>query len=46
MFLAEYLGGRCEPFGGDLNGSSLQALAGAEDIPGLQEALGALPDHE
>jgi dipeptidyl aminopeptidase/acylaminoacyl peptidase len=45
-FLGKCLGGRCEPFGDDLKGSSLQVLAGAEDIPGLQEALGALSDHE
>jgi len=45
-FLAECLGGGCEPFGDDLEGSSLQVLAGAEDVPGLQEALGAVPDHE
>jgi hypothetical protein len=38
-FLAKCLGGRCEPFGNDLDGSSMQVLAGVEDIPGLQEAL-------
>ena len=46
VFLAEHLGGRCEPFGDDLTGSSLQVLAGAEDVPGLHEALGALSDFE
>jgi dipeptidyl aminopeptidase/acylaminoacyl peptidase len=46
VFLAEHLGGRCEPIGDDLKGSSLQVLAGSEDISGLQEALGALPDRE
>jgi dipeptidyl aminopeptidase/acylaminoacyl peptidase len=45
-FLSENLGGRCEPFGDDLKGSSLQVLAGAEDIPGLQQALGAEVGHE
>ena len=40
-FLAEHLGGRCEPIGDDLKGSSLQALSGAEQIPGLLEALPA-----
>jgi dipeptidyl aminopeptidase/acylaminoacyl peptidase len=43
VFLAQCLGGRCEPIGDDLNGSSLQVLAGAEDVAGLQEALDALP---
>jgi dipeptidyl aminopeptidase/acylaminoacyl peptidase len=38
-FLAKCLGGRCEPLGDDLQGSSLQVLAGADGIPGLQEAL-------
>jgi len=40
-----HLSGRCEPIGDDLRGSSAQVLAGAEGIPGLEEALGALPDH-
>jgi len=45
-FLAQCLGGRCEPFGDDLNGASLQVLAGADDVPGLPEALRALSGHE
>jgi len=45
-FLAQCLSGRCEPFGDDLKDSSLQVLAGAKGVPGLQEALGALSDHE
>jgi len=38
-FLAECLGGRFEPIGDDLNGSSLQVVTGAEGVPGLAEAL-------
>ena len=39
-FLAEHLGGRYEPLGADLSGSSLTAPAGAEYVPGLAAALG------
>jgi len=39
VFLAQVLGGRAEPFGDDAVGSSAQAEAGAEFIPGLAEAL-------
>ncbi len=46
VFLAERLGGRCEPFGDDLKGSSVQVLAGAQEVPGLPEALDALSDSE
>jgi len=42
VFLAEYLGGRCEPIGNDFEGSSATLLAGAEHIPGLQEVLALL----
>ncbi len=38
-FLAEYLGGRYEPIGGDFKGSSITVPAGADDVPGLAEAL-------
>lgn len=38
-FLAAHMGGRTEPFGTDLAGSSIQVLAGAEQVPGLAEAL-------
>ncbi len=38
-FLSKCLGGRFEPVGEDFKGSSLQVLAGAGDVPGLQEAL-------
>ena len=40
-FLARWLGGRCEPYGGDLNGSSLEVPTGLEYVPGLDEALAA-----
>jgi dipeptidyl aminopeptidase/acylaminoacyl peptidase len=39
-FLAEHLGGRMEPIGDDLEGSSMEVITGAEQIPGLEEALG------
>jgi dipeptidyl aminopeptidase/acylaminoacyl peptidase len=39
-FLAECLGGRHEPLGDDLAGSSVTVPAGAEHIPGLLDALG------
>lgn len=38
-FLEQVLGGRLEPIGDDLTGSSLQVLAGAEHVAGLSEAL-------
>jgi len=38
-FLARCLGGRVEPIGDDLAGSSLTAPVGAEIVPGLAEAL-------
>lgn len=38
-FLAEHLGGRAEPFGDDLEGSTITVPVGAEAIPGLTEAL-------
>ncbi len=38
-FLAKCLGGRCEPVGGDFEGSSLSVLAGAGEVPGLAEVL-------
>lgn len=38
-FLAEHLGGRFEPIGDDFEGSTTHVLAGAEQIPGLQDAL-------
>lgn len=38
-FLAEHLGGRCEPFGTDLQGAALEVPLGAEGVPGLESAL-------
>jgi len=38
-FLAEFLGGEAQPIGDELNGASLQVLAGAEHVPGLIDAL-------
>lgn len=38
-FLAECLGGRAEPIGGDLAGSSISVPEGAAAIPGLPAAL-------
>jgi len=42
-FLAEHLGGRCEPIGGDFKGSSVAVPAGADQIRGLAEAIGKKP---
>ena len=36
--LAEHLGGRYEPIGDDLDGSSISVPVGADQIPGLREA--------
>lgn len=38
-FLAKCLGGRYEQIGDDFEGSSVQVLAGAEDVPGLADSL-------
>jgi len=38
-FLAEHLGGRYEPIGPALNGSSITVPVGADQIPGLARAL-------
>jgi dipeptidyl aminopeptidase/acylaminoacyl peptidase len=38
-FLAEHLGGRYEPIGDDFEGSSVTAQCGAEEVPGLAEAI-------
>lgn len=40
-FLVGQLGGRYEPVGGDLEGSSVQAVHGVEYVPGLAEAMAA-----
>ena len=39
-FLAQCLGGRCEPMGDALAGSSITVPEGSEQVPGLVEALG------
>ena len=41
-FLADCLGGRSQPLGDALQGSSIQVPVGAEHIPGLPDALAAL----
>ncbi|MCY3763375.1 MAG: S9 family peptidase, partial [Gemmatimonadetes bacterium] len=44
-FLASCLGGRYEPAGEDLDGSSITVPAGAESVPGLPEALDRVADR-
>lgn len=39
VFLAECLGGRSQPFGDSFEGSSTQVPVGAENVPGLREAM-------
>ncbi|KPF70115.1 peptidase S9 [beta proteobacterium AAP99] len=43
VFLGRCLGGRVEPIGGDLEGSSITIPVGAEVLPGVKDALSALP---
>jgi hypothetical protein len=38
-FLAEHLGGRYEHIGDDFEGSSIIVQSGAEEVPGLAEAI-------
>ena len=45
-FLAECLGGQAEPIGSAFDGSSVQVLHGADYIPGLADAVAALPVEE
>jgi dipeptidyl aminopeptidase/acylaminoacyl peptidase len=40
-FLAQHLGGRVEPIGDDFKGASLKVETGADQVPGLSEALTA-----
>ncbi|MCL6642458.1 MAG: S9 family peptidase [Candidatus Bipolaricaulota bacterium] len=42
IFLAQHLGGRFEPIGDDLRGSSITVPVGREELPGLSEALQSL----
>ena len=39
-FLAQHLGGRYQPIGGDFTGSSITVPSGAKDVPGLSAAIG------
>jgi len=41
-FLAEHLGGRFEPVGGDFDRASIDVQTGAEQVPGLEEAMRAI----
>jgi dipeptidyl aminopeptidase/acylaminoacyl peptidase len=45
-FLAEHLGGRYEPVGDAFAGSSITVPTGADDVPGLEKALGSIPTEE
>jgi dipeptidyl aminopeptidase/acylaminoacyl peptidase len=38
-FLAEQLGGRFQPVGEDFEGATIEVPAGADDVPGISEAL-------
>lgn len=40
-FLSRHLGGAYEPVGDDFDGASIQCPTGADDVPGLPEALAA-----
>jgi len=40
-FLAQHLGGRYEPVGGDFKGSTIAVPTGADQVPGLVDAIGA-----
>ncbi len=45
-FLAKQLGGRFEPVGKDFNGATIEVPTGADQVPGLQEALAKKPKLE
>jgi dienelactone hydrolase len=38
-FLSEHLGGRFQPIGDDFEGASIDVPAGADQVPGLADAL-------
>ncbi|MEK7756196.1 MAG: prolyl oligopeptidase family serine peptidase, partial [Planctomycetota bacterium] len=40
-FLAQHLGGRYEPIGGDFKGSTISVPTGAAEVPGLVDAIGS-----
>jgi acetyl esterase/lipase len=42
-FLAKQLGGRFEPIGDDFQGATITVPTGADQVPGLEEALSAMP---
>lgn len=44
-FLAEHLGGRYEPVGDDFHGSTITVPAGAQGVPGLEEALSQVKEQ-
>jgi dipeptidyl aminopeptidase/acylaminoacyl peptidase len=44
LFLAQHLGGRFEPIGHDLRGSSITVPVGDKELPGLSEALRSLAE--
>jgi dipeptidyl aminopeptidase/acylaminoacyl peptidase len=45
-FLAKQLGGRFEPVGKDFDGATIEVPTGADQVPGLQEALAKMPKPE
>ena len=45
-FLARHLGGRYEPIGDDFDGSSISVRTGADQVPGLTEALAKVVPEE
>jgi dipeptidyl aminopeptidase/acylaminoacyl peptidase len=45
-FLAKQLGGRFEPVGKDFDGAKIQVPTGADQVPGLSDALAKIPKVE
>lgn len=45
-FLGQHLGGRVEPIGGALKGSTIKIPAGGDQVPGLSEAMSAAASAE
>lgn len=45
-FLAEQLGGRFEPVGKDFDGATIEVPEGADQVPGLVDALSKMPKRE
>ena len=39
QFLAQHLGGRAEPIGDAFRGASLEIREGADEVPGVKQAL-------